>query len=446
MPSISDYDRLAKLPVAELNSSLEGFLQPVTERLPDRRLMTVAALMTQGIVASQSPIITQMARGVSRLDETIRPTCQRGYRFLANPRFTHRTLLKGLYQVGQHAVAAQHPDYLVVAVDPVNMEKPYTRKLEGVSRVMKDTPPCLGHPKRITRGYPAITATIVNLTQPCTTYANWFSYTTAEFISQNREIERAFRITRTLFPSQKLRFVGDAGLDDQKIFAHVERVHAEFVTLAPHASAGVRACHDRQLEVYNDRLQRWEAGTLFDLVATVPFQFEQDVQFTHARQVRIVRTGFGWFKIRVRETQQVLWVVVAHDFVDEHNLILLTNVALPNADTVRQVYGDWRQRGNIEQGYRFDQEQGLDVEDMRVETLEHMRRLFVLVLLAAQFVYSIGRTWTRTAVRWLRDLGGKLGLKSDCDGPYVLLRGISAVWQTAATLTFAAHHPFPRDS
>lgn len=437
MPSISHSNPLAKLPTDELKSSLDEFLNPVTERLPDRRLMTVMTLLTQGIVASQSPIITQMARGVSRLDQTIRPTCKPGYRFLANARFTHRTLLKGLYAVGQGAVATQRPNYLVVAVDPVNMEKPYTHELEGVSRVMKNTPPCLGHPKRITRGYPAITATIVNLTQPCTTYANWFSYETAEFVSQNREVERAFRITRTLFPSQKLRFVGDAGLDDQKVFAQVEQVHAEFV---------IRACHARQLEVYNDRLQRWETATLFDLVATVPWQFQQDVQFTHARQVHIVRTGFGWFKIRLLETQQVLWVIVAHNFVADHNLILLTNVALHNADTVRQVYSDWRQRGNIEHGYRFAQEQGLDVEDMRVETLERMRRLFVLVLLAAQFVYHIGRTWTRTAVRWLRDLGGKLGLKSDCDGPYVLLRGISAVWQTAATLTFAAHHPFPRDS
>lgn len=437
MPSISDSDRLAKLPMAELQHSLAEFLQPVTELLPDQRLIPVTHLLIQGIVTSQSPIISRIARGVSHLEETILPTCKRGYRFLANPRFTHRTLLKGLYRIGQRAVAEQHPDYLVVAVDPVNLEKPYTHELEGVSQVKKDTPPCLGHPKRVTRGYPAITATIVNLSQPSTTYANWFSYQTADFISQNREIERAFRITRALFPSQKLRFVGDAGLDDQKIFVQVERVHAEFI---------IRACHDRNVEVDNDRLDRWETATLFDLVTTVPFQFEQDVQFTHARQIRIVRTGFGWFKIRLLETQQILWVIVAHDFVDGHDLILLTNVELQNADTVRQVYGDWRQRGNVEHGYRFDQEDGLDVEDMRVETLEHMRRLFVLVLLAAQFVYYIGRTWAHTAVRWLRNLGGKLGLKSDCDGPYVLLRGISAVWQTAATLVFAAHHPFPRDS
>jgi hypothetical protein len=207
-----------------------------------------------------------------------------------------------------------------------------------------------------------------------------------------------------------------------------------------------RACHDRQIEVYNPRLDRWEAEKLLDLVASVPLEFEQRVVFTHARQIRRVRMGFGWFKIRLLETHQVLWVLVAHDFEDGHDLILLTNVALETVDTVQAVYADWRLRGRIEHGYRFDQEDGLDVEDVRVRTLEPMRRLFILVLLAAQFVYYINRTWTRPALLWLRQLGGKLGLKSDLNGPYVLLRGISAVWQTVATLTLAATHPFPHES
>jgi len=36
-----------------------------------------------------------------------------------------------LYQVGQKVVESENPDYLVVAVDPVNFEKPYTKALEG---------------------------------------------------------------------------------------------------------------------------------------------------------------------------------------------------------------------------------------------------------------------------------------------------------------------------
>jgi hypothetical protein len=94
-------------------------------------------------------------------------------------------------------------------------EKPYSEQVEGVSTVMKSTPPALDGKKRLTRGYPAMTATIVNLSEPTITYANWFSYTTADFLSQNYEIERAIRITRALLPTQQVRFVGDAGLDDQ---------------------------------------------------------------------------------------------------------------------------------------------------------------------------------------------------------------------------------------
>jgi hypothetical protein len=54
---------------------------------------------------------------------------------------SHRTLLKGLYAIAQQQVAAQAPACLVVAIDPVNFEKPYTEKLEGVSTVQKSTPP-----------------------------------------------------------------------------------------------------------------------------------------------------------------------------------------------------------------------------------------------------------------------------------------------------------------
>jgi hypothetical protein len=434
MPTLTQNATRANLPVADLDGSLREFLNPFVEVLPDARLQPVARLITRGLVTSQSPLVTQIARGSGHADETIWPTCQRAYRFLRNPRLSSRRLFKGLYRVAQRAVTEQKPKYLVVAVDPVNFEKPYTRNLEGVSHVMKDTPPCLGHSKRITLGYPAITATIVNLTQPATTYANWFSYASPEFISQNREIEKTFRVTRALFPGQKLRFVGDAGLDDQKIFAQVARVQGEFV---------IRACHDREVEVYNPRRNRWECEKLFDLAATIPFEFEQQVVFTHAGKTWRVRTGFGWLHIRLPDTPQVLWLVVAHSFDDGHDLLLLTNVPLPTTSQVRQVYQDWRLRGKIEHGYRFDQEQGLDVEDVRVETLERMRRLFAFVLLAAQFVCYIGRTWTQPAVRWLRVLGGKLGLKRDRNGLYVLMRGISAVWQTAATVQFVQTNPFP---
>ena len=104
---------------------------------------------------------------------------------------------------------------------------------------------------------------MVNTQVPVTSYANWFSYE-IDFISQNKEIEQAFETTCRLYPGYQVRFVGDAGLDDQKMFAQVEHLEQEFVFRASHL--------ERIVEVYNDRLDRWETETLQDLTETVLYQ------------------------------------------------------------------------------------------------------------------------------------------------------------------------------
>ena len=180
--------------------------------------------------------------------------------FCSNQRVKTEDLYQGLYQIGQGVVERESPEYLVVAVDPVNFEKPYAEAIEGVSVVHKATPPGLDGKARLAHGYPAITATVVNTKVPVTTYANWFSYQTADFISQNKEIEQAFETTHRLYPQYKVRFVGDSGLDDQKMFVQVQTLKQEFVFRVSHL--------ERIVEVYNERLDRWETEALKDLVGS----------------------------------------------------------------------------------------------------------------------------------------------------------------------------------
>jgi hypothetical protein len=220
------------------------------------------------------------------------------------------------------------------------------------------------------------------------------------------------------------------------MFAQVGRLRQEFVFRASHL--------ERIVEVYNDRLDRWETETLQDLTDTVLYQATFEVRFKHAGRTRLDMVQLGWFQIRLPEhPEQTLWVLVADNPSFKQALVLITNVPLKTIPIVQQVYNDWRLRGRIEHGYRFDQEQGLDVEDMRVQTLDRMRRLFAIVLLSAQIVFVIAEHWPPSAVLWLRQLGGKLGLATDRDGPYWLLRGISAVIVTTMTLSFSFLHPFP---
>src|SRR3990172_12407602 len=183
-----------------------------------KHLSIVIEVILIGILGGQIPVITGIARHNGKEDGESWSTAKRIYRLLGNKRLKTKELYEGLYEIGQQVVERENPDYLVVAVDPVNFEKPYTKALEGVSVVHKATPPDLAGHARLAHGYPSITATIVNTKVPITSYANWFSYQTADFLSQNKEVEQAFETTDRLYWGRKLRFVGDSGLDDQKMF------------------------------------------------------------------------------------------------------------------------------------------------------------------------------------------------------------------------------------
>jgi hypothetical protein len=109
------------------------------------------------------------------------------------------------------------------------------------------------------------------------------------------------------------------------------------------------------------------------------------------------------------------------------HLTLLTKVPILTETSAHQIYNDRTLRGRMEHGYRFDQEPALDVEDLRVHPIDRMRRVFALFLVAAQFVFILMKRWPSKAILRLSKLSGKLGLKSDRDGSYILLRAISAI-------------------
>ena len=428
-------DILAKLPIMEIQRTIRNHTKPMMEMLPDKRMKKVLENMLLGILGGQTPVITAMARQAGKQEGETWAVAKSIYRLLGNKHLETKVIYQGLYQVGQKVVESENPDYLVVAVDPVNFEKPYTKALEGVSIIHKATPPDLTGHARLAHGYPAITATIVNTKVPVTSYADWFSYQTADFISQNNEVELAFETTCWLYVGREIRFVGDSGLDDQKMFAQVGKLGQKFIFRVSHL--------ERIVEVYNERLDCWEIEKLQDLVDSVPHQVTFQVLFKHAGETRLDTVHFGWFKVRIPGTQEPLWILVADDETLNRQLVLITNIPLTNASAVQQVYNDWRLRTRIEHGYRFDQEQGLDVEDMRVQTVDRMRRLFAVVLMTAQIVFIVSEQWPPIAVLWLRQLGGKLGIPTDRNGPYWLLQGLSAVIVTCMSLSFIFLHPFP---
>lgn len=125
---------------------------PLICLLPDKRLEAVVQRMILGILGGQTPVITGMARTNSKVEGESWPIAKQIYRFLCNRRVKTESLYQDLYQIGQQVVEQENPAYLVVAVDPVNFEKPYAEAIEGVSVVHKATPPALDGKARLELG------------------------------------------------------------------------------------------------------------------------------------------------------------------------------------------------------------------------------------------------------------------------------------------------------
>jgi hypothetical protein len=140
------------MPVEELSQAAQSYLEPLLSQVPDKRFRVVGVLMVLGILAGQSPLITQMARGVRDGSRYITAMARRLYRFVWNGRLSYQMLQSGLYAIGQATVARSGARELVVAIDPVNFEKPYTHELEGVSTVYKSSPPDLRGQARLVGG------------------------------------------------------------------------------------------------------------------------------------------------------------------------------------------------------------------------------------------------------------------------------------------------------
>jgi len=211
-------------------------------------------------------------------------------------------LVEALYRRAQQTVAEEAPSYLVVAVDPVQFEKPYMRRLEGVSKVYKSRPPGPQGKARLTWGYPAITAVVVNLSRPASTYTRWFSYTTLDFVSQDWEVYQVLSTTRALFPTYRLRLVMDAGGNSQRAFRWIRQLKGEFIIRVGH--------RERQVQVWNERLRRWESETIDALAGVVLWQGQFKVRFARAGRQEERQVRLGWHRVRLPGEDPPLWLLM----------------------------------------------------------------------------------------------------------------------------------------
>ena len=441
---------------AALDQELDSFLAPYMAVLPDARLRRTLRFLLPGMLAARSPHLSKAAAHAPHWEGSTWALTKQFYTLLHSRQFTHHHWLDVLYAQAVTQVNQLAPNHrLLVAVDLVNLEKAYARKIEGISKVLKKTPPGFPlHSKaggknegRLTWGYPCITAIALNTAQPALLYHRLFSYVTADFDSQPKEWLLAMRHLRKLLPGRKITIVSDAEGDDQKLWAEAAALDLEWIT---------RATAKRIVEVYRPRQGDWQEKELQSWSQSRPGRAKGVHSFTHAGRTIPVRVTLDWFRFRLPDRSVQGWVVVARTvpigphklggfWLDETPLVLVViNRPVRRAKDAWQVYRDWAQRGKIEPFYRFQQEDGLDVEVILMHKMEQFRRMLLVVLMAAFLVIQLEHWWSPVVIQWIRALGSStVGTTMDRQGRYLLFWGLQRILDGVALLELICIRPPP---
>ncbi len=417
---------------------LRAYLKPYGAVLGDARFGEGLEELVAGMLGARSPQMTKAASSAPGQVKVPFSLAKRFYRLMSSGNYSHADWLKALQADARAVVAHAGAKRLIVAMDMVHFEQPYATVVEGLSTVYKATPPGSDGKARLTSGFPTILCEIVNVAQPALPYAHFFSYTTPDFVSQNLEVQRAIRETCGVLSGHPVCFVTDSEWDDDAMFA--------YIAAQPNATFVIRAKHNRRLQVYNERLKRWEDEYLWDLRDSMAGQVACQTVFRHAGQTHIGHSTLDWFQARFTPHGPSYWAVIIDTDLFDTPLVLWTNHTVAEAEHALAVYADWQRRPTIEHLHRFIQEDGLLVENMQLEPLESKRRLFVLILATALFVLRLPDLWEPSLITWVRQLASAIvGTLMDREGFYLLLYGLTALLTTLATLHAAAvRRPFPR--
>jgi hypothetical protein len=345
-----------------------------------------------------------LASGSSRVSEMVAALPQRLqrqfhhakalYRFLDNERVQAEALVE---RVCRESALSLEGEERLVCVDLSPVKKPHARALEGLHPVGQKKIP----------GYELLTCLGMDpLGHLAVGYARLVAYGEKGFRSLPTEVQRAFEGAKEKLggANRRLIYVLDRGFDDRKVFAWVLELKEAFV-----------------IRVYQDRAVG-EGRKLKEVATALELPFQYQARLKVAGKYRQVSVHFGFTAVEVEGQKLTLVVSRVPALGKRGRWWLLTNLPVATGNEAQRVVEAYRQRWLIEDFFRL-LKTGLGLEEFQVETLARIRKVVAILLGLAVFLWEVRRQEGPFKAFLLR-LGGKLGLKSERDGPYLLVRGL----------------------
>lgn len=343
------------------------------------------------------------------------------YRFLQNERFSYTTLLTPLYEKTKEDLANE--DIIYAVIDLSSWEKPYSRKMEELSKVQKKDK------NGQVNGYMVATVFCVGGSgKKGIGYFHLFSH--KEIESQNTQINKAIAHVQELLPGKaQIIWIWDRGFDDRKNYKNVSGRGGKFVG---------RIYQNRNITV-NRKTRK-----LLDWIkpASPKTQIETEI-FVRGKK-RKVKVWLSWGRFHL--DGELSWFlkseIVYTEGIDidkvpqeDRTWYLITNLSIKNERRAMKVWRTYYKRWIIEDFFKFLKE-GLGAEEFQVLKLGSIRKAVAMVVVAGAFIYELGPTTKIPFVRILLHLGGWTEQKGDKPGKIVLMRGLAQLFNYLVTHQF----------
>ena len=321
--------------------------------------------MLYGLVASKSTRLSEIARSLNE-DTILLYTEKRLHRNLYGKKFDIEILKNNYLQFIKRQI---NKDF-IIAIDTFDLRKEYARKMEYLSRVRD------GSKGEICNGYDILhieaihksVKTRKNFPLALKLYSNEYFLNS----SQNTIILDEVKRISKYFPNHI--WVFDRGFDRRNIIDKLDDMPVTYVI--------------RQIGLRNVIFQD-DIYITRDFVKGMNLVYDVSLAYVskRTRRVKHLSAKFGMEKIKIENTKGYKTLIVVQQLKSKPMVLITNKIPRTHLDIARLIKA-YIQRWGVEESIRFlkSQEQGFDIEDIRLLKYEGLQRMMNFVLFAYGFL------------------------------------------------------------
>lgn len=347
-----------------LGSNLKRGILKYSEKISKKLTRPVKKFVCQmvyGMLASGSCLLTEIGRNLNE-EISLKKT---EIRLSRNLNGLEKSESDQLMEAYLHSIRNRYDNKSILIIDGSDITKKASTKLEGLCKVRD------GSTGEIGVGYHTIGVAILSSERklPYGVYSRIYSSEEKGFVSEKAEMLNCFRFLSTHFDKNNIRTM-DRGFDNNAYYSYFIENNERFI---------IRARKNRNV------IYKGKTVNILELANRFKGKYRLDFQQKNKNRKSV---KISLIPVELCELKgSPLYLVVVHGF-GKTPMLLLTNLDADDSRLCVTVCKVYLMRWRIEEYFKF-KKQCFDFENLRVQSLQSIRNLDLLLTIAIGYISEL---------------------------------------------------------